>query len=207
ARTGRVGPVKCLIRRGVDVNARERHGQTALQWAAAEGHVEVIDLLIEAGADIHHTLDSGFDALFFAIREGRTGAVLRLLDAGARVNEPSRRRTKDRPGDARTTPLLLAVENGHFELAVELLERGADPNDQRAGQTALHALSQVRKPGVGDGEDGNPAPRGSGRITSLELVEALVEHGANVNARLERGSTSRGRLSRKGATPLFLAAI
>src|SRR5690606_36274685 len=132
---------------------------------------------------------------------------LRLLEAGANVNEPMRRRTKEGRGDARTTPLLLAVENGHFELAVELLERGADPNDQRAGHTALHALSQVRKPGVGDGEDGNPAPRGSGRITSLERVEALVEHGANVNARLERGSTSRGRLSRKGATPLFLAAI
>ena len=35
-----------------------------------------------------------------------------------------------------TSPLILAVENGHFELAVALLEAGADPNDQRSGFTA-----------------------------------------------------------------------
>ena len=45
ARTGRVEPVKLLLARGADVNARERKGQTALMWAAAEGHVEVIQAL------------------------------------------------------------------------------------------------------------------------------------------------------------------
>ena len=55
-----------------------------------------------------------------------------------------------------TMPLILAVENGHFELAVVLLEAGADPNDQRPGFTALHTLTWVRKPNRGDDEMATP---------------------------------------------------
>jgi hypothetical protein len=57
-----------------------------------------------------------------------------------------------------TTPLILAVENGHFELAAALLDAGADPNDKPAGYTALHAMSWVRQPIRGDGD---PSPAGS----------------------------------------------
>ena len=53
--------------------------------------------------------------------------------------------------------MTLAVENGHFELAVVLLKAGADPNDQRAGFGALHMLSWVRKPSRGDDEEGEPS--------------------------------------------------
>ena len=103
--------------------------------------------------------------------------------------------------------MILAVENGHFELAVALLEAGADPNDQRSGFTALHTLTWVRKPNRGDDESGDPAPIGSGNLSSLQLVEKLVEHGADVNARLKRGASGRGVLSRAGATPFLLAAM
>ena len=103
--------------------------------------------------------------------------------------------------------MILAVENGHFELAVVLLEAGADPNDQRSGFTALHTLTWVRKPNRGDDESGDPAPIGSGNLSSLQLVEKLVEHGADVNARLKRGASGRGVLSRAGATPFLLAAM
>jgi uncharacterized protein len=106
-----------------------------------------------------------------------------------------------------TTPLVLAVENGHFELAVALLEAGADPNDQRSGFTALHTLTWVRKANRGDDESGDPVPVGSGNLTSLQFVEKLVQHGADVNARLNRGRSGRGVLSRNGATPLLLAAM
>ena len=103
--------------------------------------------------------------------------------------------------------MILAVENGHFELAVALLDAGADPNDQRSGFTALHTLTWVRKPNRGDEESGDPAPIGSGNLSSLQLVEKLVEHGADVNARLKRGASGRGVLSRVGATPFLLAAM
>jgi ankyrin repeat protein len=208
ARTGKLGPVKALLARGADVNAKERRGQTALMWAAAEGHAEVVQTLTDAGADFRTPLASGFTPLLFAAREGRIEVVRVLLKAGADVNavlEPEKTPARAaRPG---TSPLILAVENGHFELAALLLKAGADPNDQRSGFAPLHAITWVRKPNRGDGEDGDPAPRGSGQLISLELVRELVAHGADVNLRLKRGASGRGVLSRRGATPFLLASM
>src|SRR6185437_6110050 len=208
SRTGKPGPVKSLLKRGADVNAKERRGQTALMWAASEGHTEVVELLLKASADIHATLpDSGYTPFFFAVREGRTGVVKLLLKAGADVNETMQPKKPNGKGPRKgTSALILAVENGHFELAVELLEAGADPNDQRSGFTALHAITWVRKPNRGDGDDGDPPPIGSGNLGSLGFVEAIVKHGADVNARLKRGASGRGVLSRVGASPFLLAA-
>src|SRR5256886_1006955 len=104
------------------------------------------------------------------------------------------------------SPLVLAVENGHFDLAVALLEAGADPNDQRSGFTVLHALSWVRKPNRGDDPDGEPSPIGSGKLSSLQFVRKLVEHGGAVNARLKNGKGGPGSYSRVGATPFLMAA-
>jgi uncharacterized protein len=209
ARTGKVGPVRQLLARGANPSAKERRGQTALMWAAAEGHSDVVTLLLQAGADFREASPSGFTPLFFAVRAGHTEAVRVLLKAGADVNEAMQ--TKKASGGkapARgTTPLIMAVENGHFELAIALLEAGADPNDQRSGFTALHTLTWVRKPNRGDGDDGDPAPIGSGKLSSLQLVEELVRRGADVNARLKRGASGRGVLSRSGATPFLLAAV
>lgn len=208
ARTGKLGPVKALLARGVDVNAREWHGQTALMWAAADGHAEVVEALLQAGADFRTPLPSGFTPLFFAVREGRVDAVRVLLKAGADVNGAMQPQKRSAKGPSKgTTALTLAVENGHFELALALLEAGADPNDQRSGFTALHMLTWVRKPNRGDGDDGDPAPIGSGNLTSLPFVDKLVEHGADVNARLKRGGSGRGVLSRLGATPFLLASM
>jgi ankyrin repeat protein len=177
-------------------------------WAAAEGHAAVVEALIKAGADFRAPLPSGFTPLLFAAREGRTDVVRVLLKAGADVNEAMQTRKGSGKAPSKgTTPLILAVENGHFELAVVLLEAGADPNDQRSGFTALHTLTWVRKPNRGDGDDGDPAPIGSGKMTSLQLVDKLIEHGADVNGRLKRGSMGRGVLNRVGATPFLLAAM
>ena len=118
-----------------------------------------------------------------------------LLEAGVNVNETLRapegpqrevNNASDKPVGKGTSPLLMAVENGHFELAIALVEAGADPNDQRTGFTPLHAMSWVRKPDASD--TGDPSPIGSGRLTSLQFVRALVERGANVNARLHEGA-------------------
>jgi ankyrin repeat protein len=208
ARTGRLQPVKLLLARGADVHARERHGQTALMWAAADGHSEVVDVLIKAGADFRTPLPSGFTPLFFAVREGCIDVVDVLLAAGADVNSTLRPEKPFRKAPRKgTSPLVLAVENGHFDLAVTLLQAGADPNDQRSGFTALHTITWVRKPNRGDGDDGDPPPLGSGKLNSLDFVRKLVAHGADVNARLKKGSSGVGKLNRKGSTPFLLAAI
>jgi ankyrin repeat protein len=207
ARTGKPGPVEALLKRGAEVNAKERRGQTALMWAAVDGHTEVVELLIKAGADIHATLpDSGFTPFFFAARDGRAGVVRALLKAGADVNatmEP--KKTTGKGPRKGTSALLLAVENGHFNLAIDLLEAGADPNDQRSGFTPLHVMTWVRKPQRGE-DDGDPAPLGSGNLNSAQFIRELVKRGADVNTRLMSGKGGIGKFTTKGATPFLMAS-
>lgn len=205
ARTGQPGPVKALLARGAAVDAKDRKDQTALMWAAAEGHTAAVEVLIKAGANVRARLKSGFTPLLFAVREGRIGVVQALLKAGVDANE-AMEKGGGKASDHGTTALLLAVENGHFELAAVLLKAGANPNDQRSGFTALHTLTWVRKPNRGDDESGHPPPTGSGDLSSLQFVRALVAHGADVNARLTKGASGRGKLGTVGGTPFLLAA-
>src|SRR3989454_6709464 len=214
ARAGSLEAVKALLARGAKPNARERRDQTALMWAAAEGHAAVVRALIDSGADIRAKLKSGFTPLFFAVREGHIDATRTLLAAGMNVNETLQREENgpvlavNDPVRKGTSPLMMAVENGHFELAVALVEAGADPNDRRTGFTPLHAVSWVRRPDASD--RGDPSPIGSGRLTSLQFVRALVERGANVNARVDKGAprapSSASMLGMEGETLFLMAA-
>ncbi|MEM7234031.1 MAG: ankyrin repeat domain-containing protein [Planctomycetota bacterium] len=211
ARAGRLKAVQALVSHGAMVNAKERRGQTPLMWAAAEGHAEVVDFLLAKGAKRDERLKSGFTALLFAVREGHAEVVHRFLKSGVDVHQTLR---PPKPGggawekvsDKDTSALLLAVDNGHFELALELVAAGADPNDERSGMAPLHAVTRARKTGRGDGKDGNPPPDGSGRVTSLEFVRQLVKAGADVNRRLKSGRKGKAILCKKGATPFLLAS-
>ncbi|HMF60335.1 MAG TPA: ankyrin repeat domain-containing protein [Vicinamibacterales bacterium] len=212
ARTGAVASVKALVSRGANVDSKdERRGQTALMWAAAEGHADVVQALIDADADFATRVPSGFTPLLFAVREGRIDVLRVLLKAGANVNETipadagRRRGYGGRLPPAGASALLLAVTNGHFELAAQLLDAGANPNADLPGYTVLHAITAVRKPGIGDND---PPPEGSGNMTSLELVKKLAAQGANLNARMtKKPSLNNTRLNEIGATPYLLAAL
>ena len=199
ARTGVVDSVEALLRHGASagVDAREGwRGQTALMWAAAEGHAAVVAPLVAAGADIDARSDGGFTPLAFAVRAGHGDAVGALLKAGADVDLAL-------PDGA--SPLHLAVINAHYDVALQLLEQGADPAAAEPGWTPLHQLVWTRRP---NRHYNNPAAFPTGTITDLELARALVAHGADVNARqtAEPRDGYRNMLNRSGATPFLLAA-
>jgi ankyrin repeat protein len=147
----------------------------------------------------------------FAVRQGQIGAAKALLKAGVDVNEPVQVRANpklpegERPIRAGTTPLDLAVANGHFQLAAELLDAGANPNSNRLGYTALHMIVYIRQPGIGDND---PGPEGSGTMSSLEFAKRLVAKGADVNARITRRvNLTNTRFHDIGASPYLLAAM
>jgi uncharacterized protein len=210
SRTGKAAAVHALLAKGAEVEAKEARGQTAIVWAAAEGNVEAADELIRAGADYKIRLKSGFTPLLLAVREGKQPMVQFLLKAGADVNDkllsPSGVRATgiNKAGRQGSSALHLAVQNAHYELASFLLDAGADPNADGPGYTPLHIIPSVRKPGGGDND---PAPDGSGSMTSLEIIRKLVAKGANINARLTKkinfGLTA---LNDVGATTFCLAA-
>ena len=151
--TGDVAIVRALLDHGADINAREpERGQTALMWAIAEGYPAIARLLIERGADVvarthrregfspmvingyagdvEATPEGGYTPLLFAARVGDMETARLLVAKGADVNEST-------PQDGST--LVVASSGGYEELALFLLEHGADPNSRDAsGITPLH---------------------------------------------------------------------
>ena len=223
--------MRVLLKVGANINAKETwNGQSALMWAATEGHVPVVHTLIDHGADIRARSNSGATPLLFAARKGSMNAVRALLAAGSDVNEK-------RPDGA--TPLLTAVINGHEDLVDMLLEQGADPNVE-GGSTRLTVQGvraepmplTFRKLGYSERESEGVA-RGNifGKplqaavhvanwhisdqfivvnLDRLRIITSLLAHGADVNGRntMEepRWSGARYRRHLAGATALLLAA-
>jgi ankyrin repeat protein len=214
-----VDAVKVLLAYGANVNAREPFkGQTALMFAASEGNTAAAAMLLEFGAQIKAKSTKGYTALLFAVRNAHIDTVETLLAHGANVNDVA-------PDG--TTALNMAVLNAYFELASVLLDHGANPNAPDARGSALHTLAWLRKPGsdgaVGVGQLARSTPVPVGKTTALELAKALLQHGANPNARIAwregkfdpEGGRARnpvdiniGRhfLSYVGATPFYIAA-
>lgn len=119
----------------------------------------------------------GLTALHHAVRQGNTAAALALVDGGADINQVS---TSDG-----TSPLLLATLNGQFDLAMELVKRGANVKVASIhGTTPLYAtintmyLPRSRYP--------QPQSVQVQKTSHLELMEAILKAGADVNARLTK---------------------
>ena len=131
----------------------------------------------------------------FAVQGGHIEAAQVLLDAGVSVNETL--------VDG-TSALTVATQNGNWELAAFLADRGADVNAAGQGFTALHQIARIRRTNIGF----LPPPTGSGRISSVDLVKKLIAKGADVNAKMTKDFRDgyRNRLNRVGATPFLLAA-
>ncbi|MBM3770037.1 MAG: hypothetical protein FJW27_01880 [Acidimicrobiia bacterium] len=224
ARSDKPEVLKLLVASGATVDAREKwRGQTAMMWAAAEGHAGVIKTLVELGADVKARTDGGFTPFLFAARAGRIEAVKALLAAGADINDAIQPKGSPTPtlmsgvtvggatalrpsgNGAGTSALILALMNKRWDLAVTLVESGADPNDARVGWAPLHELAYIRRPNLGKGL---PSAEEREYRDTLEVAKALIDRGAHVNARqaIERRDGARNDLNRVGATPLLLAA-
>jgi uncharacterized protein len=220
ALNGRPGAIDALLARGAEVDATESYrGQTALMLAAGEGNVEAVGALIAAGANVTARSKSGFTPLLFAVRNAQLETVRLLLEHGANVDDVA--------ADG-TSALNVAIVNAFYEVASVLLEHDANPNLPDARASPLHTIAWLRKPGATDraagvGELATAAPRPVGKVSSLELAEQLLAHGADPNVRVDweeikfqaLGGTTRnppglllGRhlLTYNGATAFYVAA-
>jgi ankyrin repeat protein len=145
----------------------------------------------------------GLTPLLLAARQGQLDAVKALLDAGADVNQVS-------AGD-KTSPILIATINGRFDVAKFLLDQGANPNlAADNGATPLYAALNVQWAPKAL----YPQPRAyeQQQITYLDLMKALLDKGANPNARLTKKVWYSGYnfdlsgVDESGATPFWRAA-
>ena len=145
----------------------------------------------------------GMTPLLLAARQGYAETVGALLDAGVDVNQVS-------AGD-KSSALLVATINGQFDLAKALLDRGADPNlAAENGAAPLYAaLNCEWAP-----KSLYPQPRAylNQTVSYLDLMGALLDQGANPDARLRKKvwysgySFDLSGVDEIGATPFWRAA-
>ena len=132
ARDGDLAAMQKLLARGVDVNAKDNSGGTALYWASFD-HLDIVRALLDRGADVNADTP-----LVVASFGGHLDIVRALLDKGADVN------AKDsRDGG---TALMAASAQGHLDVVQALLEKGADVNAK--GNDGTTALSVAKDDGV-----------------------------------------------------------
>src|ERR1700733_4472265 len=194
ARTGNVEAAKVLLAHGADVNSKEQwRQQTPLMWAVAESHPEMAQELIAHGAEVNARQVTwnwerqmtkeprekwmplgGLTPLLFAPRQGCLDCARILLKSGAEINAAD-------PNNI--SPELMTVINGHYDFAAFLLDQGADPNiADETGRTALYAAVDMHTMP----ESNRPSPRETdNNLTSMDLIRALMAHGANANVRLK----------------------
>jgi ankyrin repeat protein len=126
------------------------------------------------GRALGATSVGGLTALHFAAREGQMDAIRELVDGGADINKQS--------GSDKTPPMTEAIINGHLDIAKFLLDHGADAKIANGdGLTALYAVEDMRW----RANAWYPQPTIAEEKTDyIDFMQALLDHGANVNARL-----------------------
>jgi uncharacterized protein len=131
ADAGNVSEVNRLLEQGVEVNAQDNDGATALMLASQNGHLNVVKALLEKGADVNAKANEGETALMVACDRGHMEVVKALLDKNADVNVKA---------NGGTTALMVASTHGHLDMVKALLESGAEVNAKTGdGRSALNA--------------------------------------------------------------------
>ena len=203
---GRVDDVKMLLLGGAEVDEEFETSigrNTPLRIASYSGHVAIVELLLDHGADKSRRSDeTGFTPLIYASLWNHLAVAKLLLDRGAEIDEP------DVWG---RTPLMCASVNGHLALVEFLLDRGADPEVRdEDGSTALihmaqremYPLESEKRPAVAKlmlnrgaeinavDKDGCTALIHASTIGHLELVEVLLDRGADIGEKSDYGETA-----------------
>jgi len=217
ARTGNLEAVKVLVDHGAQVNAKETLRQTtAIMWAAEQDHADVVRFLASHGADVNaqsvvnepkkrygvnykgtEARTGGLTAVVLAAREGSLASLAALVEAKGDVNK--------RTGDG-STAMLVAIQNGHYDVARYLLEHGADPNlANQKGWNPLYLAVKHRNIETGT----IPVPNIN---QALDFIKLLLDHDANPNLRLKANTEIRNGqratwLAEAGATPFLRAAL
>ena len=165
AKYGKIGPVKMLISKGVNVNVQGGYLGNALQAAASRGHESVADLLLASGAHVNAQGGSFQTALHAAASMGHHGIVNTRLAKCANVNGEGKE----------STALQCAASHGRYRTVETLLANGADVNAHAAYHPKFPRVSPA---GYNAGKSALTRATEGGH---LDVVELLLANGADID--------------------------
>ena len=204
--------VRALIDAKADLRARTRKGFTALHFAAREGDLEVSRLLLASGVNVNIRSEPEPEPEPVEGERSKESSGARP-PSGRSARNGARGPAYQATLSAGSTPLLVATVRGHVPLALFLLDQGADPNVGDAGFAPLHWAAGTWEGGVSNPVYGFGDPMSGihNRLAKLQLVKALLAHGANPNGRMTRrppgfSGLGGGYEDAPGATPFLLAS-
>ncbi|MEW6359671.1 MAG: ankyrin repeat domain-containing protein [Planctomycetota bacterium] len=194
---GRLRDVDILLRRGADINRQDWSTQTMLHRAMNSPfpNIDMVRLLVSRGADVNATNHRGETPLHYMVRTNKRSVGQLLLEKGADID------ARNKNG---WTPLHLAVRHVHKDDIEFFLSRGAKPTTHDLmGRTPLHdAVRMGRRDIVAllvrEGAHVNARARDgttplfemlTSRRCDMEMLGFLVEHGADVKVRDNKGQT------------------
>jgi ankyrin repeat protein len=148
-----------LINKDTDINTRDFLGRTPLLYAAAYGDSLMCVKLLSCNANLAIKDDDEVNALMAAVINNRINIVSLLVQKGMSVN------TKDING---MTPLMIACGNGNIKLANLLIKNKAEINTVNNNENSL-TIAILHN--------------------NYEMVEFLIENGADVNQKLNAAET------------------
>ena len=182
---GSVKSLKVLVQNGANVNAGNQLGETPVMSAAAGGFSNIVDYLIDSGADLNATNHMGQSSFIYAARNGNVEMVKYLQGKGIEV----------RDGEFEMA-LIDAIERNSIEMVKTLIEMGADVNDQALQHAVLIGNSEmVRYLVVDHGGNvslvvnGNPILSMAVERSYTEIVQCLIDNGADVEEKNSNGET------------------
>ncbi|XP_058793747.1 serine/threonine-protein phosphatase 6 regulatory ankyrin repeat subunit A-like [Phymastichus coffea] len=188
--------VEELLRAGANVNVSDKDGKRSLHFAAETGNVNIMKALLRHGASLDSkNYSSKCTPLYLAVEKGHVSMVEELVKAGASVSIPAK---------CEKNPLHLASELGFSEIAKVLLAYKADPNCEIAVTQYTPLFLAVEKGHLAVVESLLEA---NARVNALaadgktplyvglefdrhEIVNVLLEHGANVHVRDNTNSST-----------------
>ncbi len=171
AEKGDINTVQEFLSKGINSNAQDKYGLTALHRAAQKGHKDITETLIKAGANIHHADNLGHTALHWAARAGQKDIIEILLSYGANIDARDKYdKTPFMDAVYRRGHYMDALCKGHKDVAELLIAKGTNVNAQnKDGKTALiFAVYDESK----------------------DIVEMLINAGADVNVQDKYGYTA-----------------
>lgn len=180
---------------GIDLNARNADGRTALITAAARGNLEIVNVLVQRGADVNVQDNKGYTALLHAL-EARYDQVSDVL-----LNHP--KLDGHAAGLNGHTALMIYAWRDSKDAVQKLLERGAKANAQdNDGDSALHGAAQNGNVEILDmllAKGGDPELKNKQGGTPLmwaavfgheDAARRLIEAGANPRVKDAEGMTA-----------------